>query len=529
MNVSLKIKIFDAKGTHLVAIAKTTATVGSAPHCDVVLNHPSVQPEHIRAWCEGGRIWVQDLSSSTGSAINGIHLPALKPMLVRELDVLKLGQCPATLSLEPNLVRAPVVNPKVDLDEFTATDIKGIVPNDPDVEKMGRELAELKLQLQMARLDKGAGEDLRKETDVLRAEVNKLSMEKKKLKDSFNQVDVDKKNYRKQLENELAELKLKSLRELKEQREEDQRKLAEWKRAAVKHLGADVHVLNAQKVKAWITRPLSKDMMLEWEADLNEIFRKQLLGEQEPQMALPPEAPLKADTQVSRIRPQTQTGIKKVGKNPPGPRHRDKDSLWSKIAVFGFAFALILGAVWFVKFKPRGIEGSRATASQIPVSAPPMQPEQLAPPPAARRPPPQAPVAAKKAVSPPQDKSFKKTYTDNVLFTVNYVDAELNMDFRALWIKNLNKVGRGEWKLTARALGSIATNELVLIQDLGRIRNSIGPAQESDRVGQMRQRESQFIKELQKQLGKKATVEKFMKLKRSFYTRNQVYLSRENR
>ncbi|HMN68562.1 MAG TPA: FHA domain-containing protein, partial [Bdellovibrionales bacterium] len=122
-NGTLRVKIFDVAGTQRLPVSKPSATVGSAPHCDVVLNHPSVQGEHLRAWSEGGRIWVQDLGGGTGTTINGIRLPPLKPMLVRDLDVLKLAECPATLGFETNMVRAPVVQ-TVDLSEITATDIK---------------------------------------------------------------------------------------------------------------------------------------------------------------------------------------------------------------------------------------------------------------------------------------------------------------------------------------------------------------------------------------------------------------------
>jgi hypothetical protein len=186
-----------------------------------------------------------------------------------------------------------------------------------------------------------------------------------------------------------------------------------------------------------------------------------------------------------------------------------------------------------MKPKRRAIESTRASASESPaqaVEAPPVDEpahaaaQTLNPPP--RLPPPQA---AKKVFAPPQNKVFKKTYTDNVLFTLNYAEAEMNMDFRSLWVKDLNRVGKRDWKMDARTLGGIATNELVLIQDLNRMRNAVGPASDSDRVGRMRQREAQFVKELTRQLGKKASLEKFMNLKRNFYNRNQVYLTRETR
>jgi hypothetical protein len=190
-----------------------------------------------------------------------------------------------------------------------------------------------------------------------------------------------------------------------------------------------------------------------------------------------------------------------------------------------------------MKPKRRVVEGARASASESPahaVEAPPAAEEATpAPAPApvqALNPPPaQHQQVAKKVFAPPQNKIFKKTYTDNVLFTLNYAEAEMNMDFRSQWIKDLNRVGKRDWKMDSRTLGGIATNELVLIQDLNRMRNAVGPASDSDRVGRMRQREAQFVKELTRQLGKKASLEKFMNLKRAFYNRNQVYLTRETR
>jgi pSer/pThr/pTyr-binding forkhead associated (FHA) protein len=545
MNASLKIKIFDAKGTHLVPVSKSTVTVGSASHCDVVLNHPSVMPEHIRAWCEGGRIWVQDLSSSAGSAINGIRLPPLKPMLVREIDVLKLGECPATLSMEPNLVRAPLVN-KVDLDEVTLTDVKAIVPDDsgPDknraeADKISRELADLKLQLQMAKLDRDTIEDLRKETQALKDELQKSTEDKKKLKEAAQHADTDKKSYRRQFDLELNELKLKALREAKEQRDEDQRKFSEWKQDAVARLAAAVHELGEAKEKAWITRPLSKDMMLEWAGDMNDLFRLHLLGEK-PQPHTPPlpDVPVRQDSLVGRIAQHTATGIRVLPKPGRSSRRKKRESPAGRYAIIGLVLVVLACSAFLVmKPKRRVVEGARASASESPahaVEAPPAAEEATpAPAPApvqALNPPPaQHQQVAKKVFAPPQNKIFKKTYTDNVLFTLNYAEAEMNMDFRSQWIKDLNRVGKRDWKMDSRTLGGIATNELVLIQDLNRMRNAVGPASDSDRVGRMRQREAQFVKELTRQLGKKASLEKFMNLKRAFYNRNQVYLTRETR
>jgi hypothetical protein len=510
-SATLKIKIFDAKGTHLVPMTKSTATVGSAKHCDVVLNHPTVQPEHARAWCEGGRIWVQDLGTPAGTTLNGIRLPPLKPMLVRELDIVKLGDCPATMGMEPNLVRAPVVMPKSNLPEFTATDIRPIVSPDASPEKkqeeyerMHRELADLKLQMQMARLEKSSDEDLRKELAAAKEEIARLKAEKEKLKESFNHFDGDKKTFKAQLENEVAELKLKSLRELKEQREEDTRKFEKWKSEAAANLASASRTLADQKAKTWNQRPFSKELAHEWDSEISAIFKRVILNNAPPPVQTASNLKVPIGLPPKEI---TQTNAQKAAHAPhPERRKRPRqsnDGPWQRIAVGGFILALFMAVAWYASIYLKR-DGARTMASQMVETAPP-------PPPASRA-----------AANPDAGKTsgFKKTYTDNVLGTINYVDAELNMDFRALWLKDLSRTAAKEWKLDAKAVNDIANKEIVLIQDLNRMKNN---------TAQMRQRESQFMKELQSRLGKRANTDKFMRLKRAFYTRNQVYLTRETR
>ncbi len=505
-SATLKIKIFDAKGTQVVPIAKSTATVGSASHCDLVLSHPSVQGEHARAWCEGGRIWVQDLGTVSGTTLNGIRLPPLKPMLVRELDIVKLGDCPATMGMEPNLVRAPVVKPQPAVPEFTATDIRPLVSPDAspenrseEFERMHRELADLKLQMQMARLEKDTSVDLRKELAAFKEDVARLQSEKEKLKESFNHFDGDKKNFKLQLENEVAELKLKSLRQLKEQREEDSRKFEKWKSEAAGQLTTASRGLAEQKGKAWTQRPFSKDMLLEFDSELASIVRRVILKE----TSAPPSGETKTVEASSTSAPKPPPPIIERRKRP----RASNDGPWQRIAVGGFVLALFMAVAFYASVYLKR-NGARTMASQI-ETAP-------SPPVAVPNRPAVDPVNPEAGKTP----GFKKTYTDNVLSTSNYVDAELNMDFRNLWIKDLSRAATKEWKLEAKTVSDIATKEIVLIQDLSRLKGM--PAQ-------MRQRESQFMKELQQQLGKKVTTEKFMRLKRTFYTRNQVYLTRETR
>jgi hypothetical protein len=439
-------------------------------------------------------------------------------MLVRELDIVKLGDCPATMGMEPNLVRAPVVMPKAALPEFTATDIRPIVSPDASPEKkqeeyerMHRELADLKLQMQMARLEKSSDEDLRKELAAAKEEIARLKNEREKLKESFNHFDGDKKSFKAQLENEVAELKLKSLRELKEQREADTRKFEKWKSETAANLASAARTLADQKAKTWNQRPFSKELAHEWDTEISAIFRRVILSESKKREEnAPPPVQTASNVKVPIGLPPKETTQTNAHKSSPAPHaerrkrpRQSNDGPWQRIAVGGFILALFMAVAWYASIYLKR-DGARTMASQMVETAPP-------PPPANR-------AAANPDAG--KTKSFKKTYTDNVLGTLNYVDAELNMDFRALWLKDLSRAAAKDWKLDAKTVNDIANKEIVLIQDLNRMKNN---------AAQMRQRESQFMKELQSRLGKRANTDKFMRLKRAFYTRNQVYLTRETR
>jgi hypothetical protein len=532
---ALKIKVFDDKGTNLVPISKSTATVGSAQHCDLVLDHKSVEAEHIRVWCEGGRVWVQDLGAPSGTTLNGIRLPHLKPMLVRELDILKLGECPATLGLEPNLIRSPVVK-SVNVDEITLTDIKPLPavpkaeapksepppPAQPppvlrsisnsevevkkgELEKISRDLADMKLQLQMAKLDKLSGDEFRKQVDGYQEEIARLKGETQTLQHSFAQVDQEKRDYKKRLDEELAELKLKSLRDMKDQRDKDRASFEEWKREAYSAMAKGLRDLI--EVKARSSRNFTRDMILEWIEDFEHCAKRILVR---PPLPSDESSSTSSSTSRSSVAHSTKSGDRRSKR-----RHRSRSSsdMWNKIALVSCGLGIFMAVCWMFSAYVKNGTGQRSVASRN-ETPPDAQPGNQM----------RAPFA------PSQTKGFKKSYTDNILYTSNYADAELNSDFRAAWLKELSRAARSEWKLSETALSSIAAKEIVLIQDLSRIRGTIVAAdQERDGATRMRAREDQFLRELKEQLGKKSSVDAYMKLKRGFYTRNQVYLVRENR
>ena len=67
--------------------------------------------------------------------------------------------------------------------------------------------------------------------------------------------------------------------------------------------------------------------------------------------------------------------------------------------------------------------------------------------------------------------------------------------------------------------------EKILIQDLEKIKLSFKPETEQDGLEKMKAREAKFLKDLEVVFKNRANVDRFLKFKRSFYQRNQAYLS----
>lgn len=520
----LKVKIFDAKGTQMVPVAKSTLTVGSAAHCDIVLDHASVMPEHVRAWLDGGRIWVQDLGGANGTSINGIRLPALKPMLVRELDVLKLGDCPATLGLEANLVRAPVVKSQVPSDGVTATDRRpapskseGADKSREEVESLRREVADLKLQLQMAKAGGGAvdGNEAHRQNLLTKEELRKVNDQRHKLAETVARLEQEKQSYRRGLEQEIADLKLKALRDLKELKENELRKFEIWKAETVIDLNRDFRQLTQTKAKSWAARPLSQDMIFEWEADLNQILRRIILNDHQGAS----EIRVKASSGVYE---QTQPSIARNTGNLATDAIVKAQTKTIKTAIKPepASDALIryilmgLGSSCLVAFAYLGWPYlKRSMASRAVANAPVHRTEQA------------SSMPTRYGLK--QSKAYRRTYAENMLYNLNFEAAEMNADFRRKWIDDLTKAARS-WKVDERAVATLVGKEMQFILDLRRMKEGVKSENaEREILLMMRQRESTFLKDVELVLKNKQNIDKFLKYKRSFFTRNSPYLVRQ--
>jgi hypothetical protein len=157
-----KVKIFTMDGCQTVSIDKAFLTIGKSAYCDINLEHQNVGEEHLRVWCEGGRLWAQDLGADAGTAMNDLPLPRLRPLLFRETDVFRLGDSPFTLTFEPNWIRPANVNKPLEQMGMQAPPsgpAKLLQQLEDEIEarrkekrKLAKELAHLKLQRQYHRM-----------------------------------------------------------------------------------------------------------------------------------------------------------------------------------------------------------------------------------------------------------------------------------------------------------------------------------------------------------------------------------------
>lgn len=147
---------------------KPFLTVGRSDRCDVQVADEAINEEHLRIWCEGGRLWAQDLGTSCGTSMNELPLPRLRPLLFCETDIFRLGSSSITLTFEPNWIRPANINksmeqigvpihPAVPADTLKQLD-EELAERQKERRQLAKELAQLKLRRQFEGLRADAAE-----------------------------------------------------------------------------------------------------------------------------------------------------------------------------------------------------------------------------------------------------------------------------------------------------------------------------------------------------------------------------------
>ena len=74
---------------HRLAVRHNPVMIGRGQDADVLIGDAEISRRHALLWREAGRVWVIDLNSSNGTAVNG--LPADAPLAVEQGDVVTFG------------------------------------------------------------------------------------------------------------------------------------------------------------------------------------------------------------------------------------------------------------------------------------------------------------------------------------------------------------------------------------------------------------------------------------------------------
>ena len=116
---------------------------------------------------------------------------------------------------------------------------------------------------------------------------------------------------------------------------------------------------------------------------------------------------------------------------------------------------------------------------------------------------------------PEQTEEFKKSYTDNVLYTKEYYEFE-SQENRDKWALEATTYLIEELELSENEVAQVLGKEAGLLQSLFEIRERIDKRTSAVRIGEMREKEQFFTVEVRNLMGRKK-FKKFQEFKNQFY------------
>ncbi len=123
--------------------------------------------------------------------------------------------------------------------------------------------------------------------------------------------------------------------------------------------------------------------------------------------------------------------------------------------------------------------------------------------------------------SPPQSSPFKRSYTDNVLFTGKYTATEWHTGYRNTWNINLRKFLIQELKMKPSQVTPFLQLETKLISDLKRMATGLRLDNKDQGILTMRSLEATTQKSLTSLLGSKANFDRFFNFKAKHFAKHQ--------
>jgi hypothetical protein len=123
----------------------------------------------------------------------------------------------------------------------------------------------------------------------------------------------------------------------------------------------------------------------------------------------------------------------------------------------------------------------------------------------------------KSPYAPDQSRSFKNSYTDNVLYTTDYLDYERNKEIRNRWIVALNRYGLEKLDINNEAIVKLLAKEATMLKQLERIRNEIDGKAPEPEIERMRELEEKYRQQLIAIVGSEEKFKTFLHFKANYF------------
>jgi hypothetical protein len=124
--------------------------------------------------------------------------------------------------------------------------------------------------------------------------------------------------------------------------------------------------------------------------------------------------------------------------------------------------------------------------------------------------------------NPQMTESYKPTYTENVLYTRDYVTFKLDSDRQAKWIKDLNKYFIDDLHLNENTIVKFISIESSLITQLKDMRAAVHVANQKDDISKMTSLEKNTLPEIIEVLGSEQKYKSFRSFEQKYFEKNRL-------
>jgi pSer/pThr/pTyr-binding forkhead associated (FHA) protein len=118
--------------------------------------------------------------------------------------------------------------------------------------------------------------------------------------------------------------------------------------------------------------------------------------------------------------------------------------------------------------------------------------------------------------TPEKTKEFKDSYTDNLLFTKNYLEIKERDSVQQAWVLRLRDLILEEFELRESQLMLALEVEANLIHELKRLRDRIRPAEKEEGISRLRKAEKDYISQMESLLGGPRELQRFLDVEKEF-------------